>query len=107
MTSTYMASLSHHCPLLPNQISHVTWVHKYPLVTTFMIPLQSLSRKTDGNFRLIAGRDAKLGEGLRIPAHEVESHVVTAICRLLDDVQQLTNLICTHNEEPAVMGGIV
>ena len=56
---------------------------------------------------LIAGRDAKLGEGLRIPAHEVEGHVVTAICRLLTDAQQLTNLICTRNEEPAVMGGIV
>jgi hypothetical protein len=56
---------------------------------------------------LIAGRGADPGNGLRIPAHEVEGHVVTAVCRFLSDAQRLTNQICTSNEAPSVMNAIM
>jgi DNA invertase Pin-like site-specific DNA recombinase len=41
---------------------------------------------------LISGRDSKF-EGLRLPAFEVESHVVAIICRFLSDTERLISEI--------------
>jgi hypothetical protein len=56
---------------------------------------------------LIAGRDAKPPNGHRIPAHEIEEHIVTAVCKFLADARRLTDQLCTHNEAPEVMTAII
>lgn len=51
--------------------------------------------------KLIAGRDAKPEVGLRLPAHEIEGHVVQAICRFLADPQRLSNALSQNDELPS------
>jgi hypothetical protein len=56
---------------------------------------------------LIAGRDTNPSGGLRIPAHEFEGHVATAICMFLTDARRLTDEICARNQPPAIMNAIM
>ncbi|MGV8996871.1 MAG: recombinase family protein [Parvibaculaceae bacterium] len=51
--------------------------------------------------KLIAGRGARPEVGLRLPAHEVEGHVVQAICRFLADPQKLSKVIGQNDELPS------
>jgi site-specific DNA recombinase len=54
---------------------------------------------------LIAGREAN--PGTRVPAHEIEEHVVTAVCRFLGDPHRLTSQLCRGDETPEVMTAII
>jgi site-specific DNA recombinase len=56
---------------------------------------------------LIAGRDLVPGTGFRIPAHEVEGHLVRAICRFLGDTQRLTDELCAPGATPSTMSEII
>lgn len=57
--------------------------------------------------KLISGRDLKPDKGLRLPAHEVEGHVVTAICRFLGNSQRMTAEVCIGGETPSMMAEII
>jgi site-specific DNA recombinase len=56
---------------------------------------------------LIAGanksRVSDPGEGLRFAAHEIESHVITAIATFLVDAQKVMAELCADDMEPAVV----
>ncbi len=47
------------------------------------------------------GREADAGEGIRIPAQEIESHVVSAIATFLADPQKVIAELCPGNTAPA------
>lgn len=47
------------------------------------------------------GREADAGEGIRIPAQEIESHVVSAIAMFLADPQKVIAELCPDNAAPA------
>jgi site-specific DNA recombinase len=52
-----------------------------------------------------AGRDRKsAGEGLRIPAQEIEQHVVMSIAAFLADAQRVSAELCPSGMSPAVAG---
>jgi DNA invertase Pin-like site-specific DNA recombinase len=50
------------------------------------------------------GRKSEAGEGLRIPAQEIEGHVVSAIVGFLRDAQRLVLELCSGDAPPAIVG---
>ena len=53
------------------------------------------------------GRKSETGEGLRIPAQEIEQHVVTSIAAFLADAQRVSAELCPSGMSPAVAGAAI
>lgn len=50
------------------------------------------------------GGKSEAGEGLRIPAQEIEGHVGSAIIGFLRDAQRLVSELCSSDAPPAIVG---
>ena len=53
------------------------------------------------------GRKSESGEGVRIPAQEIEKHVVMSIAAFLADAQRVSAELCPSGMSPAVAGAAI
>lgn len=53
------------------------------------------------------GRKSEAGEGIRIPAQEIEKHVVMSIAAFLADAQRVSAELCPSGTSPAVAGAAI
>jgi hypothetical protein len=53
------------------------------------------------------GRDSEPNDGMRIPAQEIEKHVVTSIALFLADAQRMIAELCPNDPSPAVASAAI